>query len=89
MEMDTLIINSAGLRSNVHPTCTLIGEESVSKQSHHMTELYSMALTTMSIEYILEILEGQKRGIRCLIMKLLLNSKLMEVSAILVDFNYF
>ena len=54
-----------------------------------MTELYSMALTTMSIEYILEILEGQKRGIRCLIMKLLLNSKLMEVSAILVDFNYF
>ena len=89
MEMDTLTTSNVGLPSNVLPTCMLIGEESVSKQSHHMTELYSMALTTMNIEHILEILEGQKRGIRCLIMKLLLNSKLMEVSVILVDFNCF
>ena len=53
--MDTLITSNVGLRLNVHPTCTLIGEESVSKQSHHMTELYSMALTTMNIERILVI----------------------------------
>ena len=87
--MDTLITSNVGLRSNVRPTCTLIGEQSVSKQSQDMTELYSMALITMNIEHILEISEAQKRGIRCLIMKLLLNSKLMEVSVILVDFNYF
>ena len=87
--MDTLITSNVGLRSNVRPTCTLIGEESASKQRQHMTELYSMALTTMNIEHILVISEGQKPGIHCLIMKLLLNSKLMEVSVILVDFNYF
>ena len=87
--MDTLITSNVGLHSNVHPTCTLIGEESVSKRSHRMTELYSMALTTMNIEHILVISEAQRHGTRSSIMKLLSNSKLMEVSVILVDFNYF
>ena len=54
-----------------------------------MTELYSMALTTMNIEHILAISEAQRHGTHSSITKLLSNSKLMEVSVILVDFNYF
>ena len=89
MEMDTLIINNVGLLSNVHPICMPTGEESVSKRRHHMTEFYSMVLTTMNIEHILVISEAQRRGIHCMITRSLSNSRLMEVSVILVDFNYF
>ena len=87
--MVTLITSNVGLHSNVHPTCTLIGEKSVSKLSNLMTELYSMVSTTMNIEHILVISEAQRRGTRSSIMKLLSNSKLTEVSVILEDFNYF
>ena len=87
--MVTLITSNVGLHSNVHPTCTLIGEESVSKRRHLTIELYSMALTTMNIEHILVISEAQRHGTRSSIMKLLSNSKLTEASVILEDFNYF
>ena len=89
MEMDTLITSNVGLRSSVHLICMPTGEESISKRRHHMTEFYSMVLTTMNIEHILVISEAQRRGIHCLITRLLSNSRLMEVSVILVDFNYF
>ena len=89
MEMDTLIISNVGHLSNVHPICLPTGEESVLKRRHHMTEFYSMVLTTMNIEHILAISEVQRHGTRSLTMKLLSNSKLMEVSVILVDLNYF
>ena len=69
MEMDTLIISNAGLLSNVHPICMPTGEESVSKQRHHMTEFYSMVLTTMNIEHIPVISEARRHGTRSSTMK--------------------
>ena len=63
MEMDTLIINSAGLLSNVRLICWPTGEEldTLILKNAAIT-FYFMVLIIMNIEFYLEILEVRLNG---------------------------